>query len=370
MIQTVFVDMAILRRYALLLGCALSAEILCTVPAGHAEGGNADFQPDGRYPLVSEYGPTSPFKIAAMSVGRLSYVLRHDSVPHVVCAATVVAPDLLLTARHCFRDKDDNPRPLESAEILLGHLSKGSGIAIQVETTPVQEGQTLDDDYMLLRTSQDIPPEFPIAPLSASTVSSGEDLFVVHAPQGSIGLLSISGQCRAARDPERGWFLRHTCVTERGSSGAPVFLLNGKMVGVHTNGNPSTAPDSAEQAVSVRHILSVSPFLQKAFSEQTHARPSVTPGAGGNAQFKMGSGDGGLSLEQYNDFWILRSQRDGEMRTKRLILQCGGGEMFVLWDTVGDTLYRVPRSGGRLQYSESATGMWKDFGNADLRPLD
>lgn len=353
-----------------LLGFVVSASVLWTAPAGHAEVRAADSQPDGPYPLVSEYGETSPYRIAAMSVGRLSYVLRNDSVRHVVCAATVVAPDLLLTARHCFRDEDDNPRPIESAEILLGHLSKDSGAPIQVETTPVEEGSTRDDDYMILRTSQDIPTNFPVATLSASTVSPREDLFVVHAPKGSIGLLSISGQCRAARVPEQGWFLRYTCVTEFGSSGAPVFLLNGKMVGVHTNGNPSTGPDSAGEAVSVQHILSVSPFLQKAFSEQTHSRPSVTPGAGGNTQFKLSSSDGGLSLEQYSDFWILRSQRDGEMRTKRLILQRGGGEMYVLWDAVGDTLYRVRRSGGRLQYSEGATGTWEDFGNADLRPLD
>jgi hypothetical protein len=104
------------------------------------------------------------------------------------------------------------------------------------------------------------------AKMSESPVASDQDIFVVHHAKCAEKLVSDRCRVRAASYP--GWKddggsgaqldFSHDCNTEQGASGAPVFDLNGKLVGLHhlgvKRGPHCNRLDDVNKAVSIREV--------------------------------------------------------------------------------------------------------------------
>jgi hypothetical protein len=127
-------------------------------------------------------------------------------------------------------------------------------------------------DYALLRVRPIVGPGAATGralPVKISTdLPSGNQVFMVHHAQCKPKLVSfnrcdISGRShRAWTDPTSltsGPDLTHTCDTEPGASGAPVFDTSGRMIALHhvgfQQGGPQCESDKLNKAVTMASIM-------------------------------------------------------------------------------------------------------------------
>jgi hypothetical protein len=110
--------------------------------------------------------------------------------------------------------------------------------------------------------------------ISSAAITQGAGLQIIHHAKCSPKLLSTN--CSVSAVKFRSWLLSkqspankedladaeitHTCDTEPGASGAPVFDLSGKLIALHHLGfarDKQCKPiDRVNKAVELRHILS------------------------------------------------------------------------------------------------------------------
>lgn len=150
------------------------------------------------------------------------------------CSATLITPDLVLTAAHCMYDSlTGQPWPIEdmtfSAGLRNGHAVAQRGVreALTAPGYAVLDGVALDmieQDLALLVLQQPIRTGqiTPIAPAAngrstspVTIVSYGEDREVVASIEEDCQILARDGAVRAL-----------SCTIASGSSGAPVLRLN------------------------------------------------------------------------------------------------------------------------------------------------
>lgn len=169
------------------------------------------------------------------------------------CTATLIAPDLLLTAGHC----SDTPENVDSASFILNYQTQCDGsrpspynprfykITRKVRTGYLAGGGTSGLDYSVLQVDTGgsglgVPP-LPMRPAGVPPVVN-EPLFAIHHPRGAPKKVSrqpFDTLCLVRSGSDNTW-ISHGCDVDHGSSGSPLFDFSGRIVGVNDTGGGCT----------------------------------------------------------------------------------------------------------------------------------
>jgi len=259
------------------------------------------------------------------AVGRLTFFV--DDIARDYCTAFRVGPDLVQTSRHCIRDD----ATCDGAKILFGYKKNAFNATLRGQEVACAEVIAADvqsaADTVLLRVVPAPDDEYAIVAFRDTDPAVGEPLFIVQHPGGTAKQVSIVG-CGRKDDSitmaEHHAF-GHTCDTKGGSSGSPVFSLDGLVVGQQRagHGNPNItdklnlatfgtllasvdAPGAAEPvsapATSTNHSTSTenaTPLPLPTASEGAIANESDGD-AGGPTIVSPGLGGGGVAPDTSN----------------------------------------------------------------------
>lgn len=202
------------------------------------------------------------------------------------CSGVLVGADLMMTNWHCggvakfgaFWD------PITCGNTLVDFSWDGGRTSRQFGCVEVvAQNEALD--YAVLRLRPVLAEGgrtegFTSPKISSAPVKNGTDLYVVHHANCSPKLLSAN--CSVGTTGFRSWLnsataaadgipanpeITHTCDTEPGASGAPVFDLDGRLVALHHLGfardQECKALDRVNKAVEIRHVIT---HLQQNFN--------------------------------------------------------------------------------------------------------
>ena len=203
------------------------------------------------------------------------------------CSGFLLAPDLFITNWHCGGIKGETPDQafwhddiLSSALIdfswdgdLLSNEYSYSGKTVIANKHVVQNR---DLDYAIFRVRpllQHIgqPPTVRLG--LDVTPAADQSLNIIHHPLGEIKHLTRK-DCEVVAADHPSWFKQeasidfgHSCDTEGGSSGSPVFDSSWAVIGIHHSGyseRENGSCDVMNKAVKIQHILNdLHPDLQK-----------------------------------------------------------------------------------------------------------
>ncbi len=186
--------------------------------------------------ILPVHAPQVPAVVAsvASSVAFLSYIEGGRSRS---CTGFLIAPDTLLTNQHCIRSAE----ACASMRAVFGYEFAPDGqlaMGPQSACTGFQpEFSDFSTDVTVVRIAPPPGDSFPPVDLSAldSEPPTGP-LFIVQHPTAQPKQISITN-CGWLEWPVPGRApdtdFTHTCDTAKGSSGAPVFDIDGRLVGIH-----------------------------------------------------------------------------------------------------------------------------------------
>ncbi len=275
------------------------------------------------YERVDGIDVSTPARRLARSVGRLDLTTNTETYP---CTGTIVSREYVLTAAHCLVDPETGVlrSDIEHIELELGYLEEDdkydqdsdrrNTLLIEVPdaadlsrifyAVPFRKGSRMetvtggacsepgmtskhtdgDDDleicggcldmtdFALLKIkdgyTEDVEQAFPVAKLARIDPSVGLDMQLVHHPAGGIQLLTRR-YCRPQPSRSGGVMLnasvfRHTCETQPGSSGAPIFSpRHDTILAIHTccsdlKVRTSSAAESSNHAMTVSAMAALS----------------------------------------------------------------------------------------------------------------
>jgi len=175
------------------------------------------------------------------SVVRLAIFDENERYP---CSGFISGKDRIITAAHCIPSSIKQGDDCDTAIVAWLDYYKGSESIVKTRCNNVR---IIDksNDIAELSLEENGTGDRPILALENESIGVGEDLFIIHHPSGRE--LSITRNiCKSETIPERGTALPcegdpkriyHTCDTETGSSGAPIFnWVATKVVGIQTDG--------------------------------------------------------------------------------------------------------------------------------------
>lgn len=158
------------------------------------------------------------------------------------CSAVLVAPDLALTAGHCY----EKPGRCEAARFVFGYRVERAGeYPAQIEVNNIYncrevlalEAKEGGPDYALVRLDRPVRGGVPAALRARGKIASGAPVFALGYPGGLPAKLSIGARVRAAG--KREYFPTNLDVMYR-SSGSPVFhQRTGRLEGILIGGDPT-----------------------------------------------------------------------------------------------------------------------------------
>lgn len=211
----------------------------------------------------------------ARPVGRLDMRKRKDG-SNVTCVGTasIISDEYLLTNSHCVPGQ----RGEKVHEVLFraGFLGLAQhGEAFTVDPNPVEFDSELD--YAILRVHGNPAALYGTIPLRIRDPKRDEALFIIHHPGGDPQQLTRRNcQMHDLKRTDIG----HTCDTRPGSSGAPVFSMDGYLVGLHYAGGLGYDPQSYNSAKRMTKVLADSRYLKSMASRPSPARrptPTTRP---------------------------------------------------------------------------------------------
>jgi V8-like Glu-specific endopeptidase len=140
----------------------------------------------------------------------------------------------LLTNHHVLFNQRDGGRKVVSAQAWFNYETDESGRLRplrQVECDPDSIVGEADEDWALIATSEPIPDEFPILPLTNTRAPEIDDrVYIIQHPYG--GQKKIAFQHNLVRSVDQ-WKIQYWTDTDLGSSGSPVFDENWSVVALH-----------------------------------------------------------------------------------------------------------------------------------------
>ena len=239
------------------------------------------FPPYPRWEDISRIPENSFFRRNSGAVGRLK-VLRSDGM--ALCTAFLVDKDKLLTNNHCVPGNGD----VRDVVLEMGYYSQGASIeSYSVNTQPIISDRALDISLLELEGEADS--RWGSIEIEPEAIAPGDDLFIIHHPGGQTMKLSRIG-CFSGpqRSLPNGHFL-HQCDTIGGSSGSPIFNMDGRVVGIHHRGTPDRGADAYNRGTQMADAADLLSLLSNA----------VRPSRGGDIQ---NSANGSVYTLSFEDF--------------------------------------------------------------------
>ncbi|TIR25961.1 MAG: trypsin-like serine protease [Mesorhizobium sp.] len=285
--------------------------------------------------------PASDYFTLAKMVGQLSLELPDDSggsTVTAVCSALAISTKYIITARHCFYDQAGGDVGYIRSYVWMAHTD-GAKKVYELKHAFAEESE--QNDFVIIESKEPIA-EFSGASLKLpdSPVGAGEDLFMLHFPgPGSLVLTRLD--CKTSDPGIADTKIHHTCDTDSGSSGAPIFDGKFDFVGMHQAGGRGSDPKSFNTGLAVGALLSASPIFAGAVSAP-QVNPAVVPVAA--LEYEYDSSIGASFIKQGQD-WYWRS---GDEPMTVLVAQHSVPNMFTFWDPTRDLLVRWPEPGGDL----------------------
>ncbi|RKU21067.1 hypothetical protein C6499_22890 [Candidatus Poribacteria bacterium] len=193
--------------------------------------GSADFE------KMRDLPPESQDYQLGTKVGLIRIPTRDDPNRSWICTGFLVGPDLFLTNHHCIHD-DAGLLPLGNARIYMDYYQdRDVDPTLGGITARVSEILRMDEpkDYALLRLDNPIGDTYGWLELDTTTrPSAGQNVKIIHHSAGRSKEISRRNSQIVdipadfiSEFPELNYALGYLADTERGASGAPVFMLDG-----------------------------------------------------------------------------------------------------------------------------------------------
>jgi len=162
-----------------------------------------------------------------LSAAARSTVGRIESPPGTgIGTGVLVGKNLLLTCHHVF-----SKTQVQQAWVRFGYKTGSYGLEeiYPLDLNFVSHNHRLD--YALVRIQGQLPQSI-VSP-SQAELNTGQEIRVIHHPSGKPVVISDIGQITQVGED----YFDHNIKTEAGSSGAPIFDRQWKLIGIH-RGNP------------------------------------------------------------------------------------------------------------------------------------
>src|SRR5262245_12797684 len=215
---------------------------------------NPNFEP------VSGYSAEDSIRVLSRPVGRLD-IRRERAL--ITCTASLVSDDKILTNYHCVPGADEDRRKygtITAAALLLGFITPDAATErFEVDTTPLAQSPA-PIDFALLHVNGEPGSHWGVVALASSAPAVGESLTVFHYPLGQ-PMQVTRARCMVQRipAPDR---MRHTCDTEPGSSGAPIFFGD-HVIGLHHSGSPQVANFATPLSYLLVHVAQLASVVHQ-----------------------------------------------------------------------------------------------------------
>jgi hypothetical protein len=322
--------------------------------------------PSFRWDEVVIFNNTDRERIMSTSVGLLSVEYEVDRRTDI-CTAFLISDQLVLTAQHCFEitDRDSITHKTfkipKRAWLLLDYLQSGSSTPVELNADPIERGQ--DDvgeglDYMILRAVAPVSMKGRTLPKAGRNPGARDRLNIIHTPY-PFALRVSQQNCHAMDDPIDGDYLRHTCETKDGSSGAPIFDKDFNLVGVHREaGFDIRIPGTSSTGVLLSKIVAKSMLISSTLS-QSREEAGQADVQQPHKVFETYHVSSGGMIRRAEDGWTLT---DGQ-KVSRLTQQSSSDDhLWVLWDASADLVYQFPKTGGEVKRKSPKDSTWLVMG--------
>jgi S1-C subfamily serine protease len=201
------------------------------------------------YTRLIEKGQENFKALAARNtVGRIE-----SPIGSPIGTGVLITKNLLLTCNHIFSKSQ-----VQKAWVRLGYKDGSYQSEKNVlELDFVSNNSHLD--YALLKINVQTQQK-PIFINETSILDSGQDVRIIHHPQGNPVIISDFGQITQVGED----YIDHNVKTDDGSSGAPIFNRQWELIAIH-QGNPgigrSVTPDSTGGIPISAFLTQISPYL-------------------------------------------------------------------------------------------------------------
>lgn len=161
-----------------------------------------------------------------------------------------IGPEHVLTNHHVLFNRDDGDRKIVSAEAWFNYESDEWGQPkriTQVRCDPDSVVGEKADDWALIRTTEPIPADFPMLPVTGAEVPEVDDrVYIIQHPYGQPKKVAFQHNLVRSVEPDK---IQYWTDTDLGSSGSPVFDESWRVVALHHFSVPAPEGDR----VSVRN---------------------------------------------------------------------------------------------------------------------
>lgn len=215
---------------------------------------------------IADFRPDEPLRRLAAGVGLLSVDYRNPEGKLVTssCTAAVIAPTLLITARHCLFDGD---REINASEIWFDHTAPGEADVYPVGPIVIAN-EALDFALLTMRLPADHPARTALQDLAIRAPIPGERALLIHHADGNVQQLSRAF-CRVSIEQHDKSTVTHTCPSMPGASGAVLIAeRDHALLGLHTKYS-RTSPQTIGYASRLTEIA------EKAGEALAAARPDT-----------------------------------------------------------------------------------------------